>query len=116
MDKKIIEAARNEAMEIITEAFTAKGYDVLKIATGTFAIPFTKDGEEGYYKIPVQIPKGSRDGEEFDGYAEAENFKLESEEKAKKKEEAAKKKAAKIEKDKAAREAKKKKKEEEEGE
>ena len=112
MDKKIQEMARAQAMEIIKKAFTDAGYEVLQVGSNSFAIPFVVEGEEGYYKIPVQIPKGSRDGEAFDGYAEAENFKMESEEKAKKKADSAAKKAAKIERDKAIREAKKKQKEE----
>lgn len=116
MDKKIQEMARAQAMEIIKKAFTDAGYEVLQVGSGSFAVPFVVEGEEGYYKIPVQIPKGSRDGEAFDGYAEAENFKMESEEKAKKKADSAAKKAAKIERDKAMREAKKKQKEEREGE
>ena len=116
MDKKIQEMARAQAMEIIKKAFTDAGYEVLQVSSGSFAVPFVVEGEEGYYKIPVQIPKGSRDGEAFDGYAEAENFKMESEEKAKKKADSAAKKAAKIERDKAMREAKKKQKEEGKGE
>ena len=116
MDKKIQEMARTQAMEIIKKAFNEAGYEVLQVGSGSFAVPFVIEGEEGYYKIPVQIPKGSRDGEAFDGYAEAENYKMESEEKAKKKADSAAKKAAKIERDKAAREAKKKQKEEKEGE
>lgn len=116
MDKKIQEMARVQAMEIVRKAFSEAGYEVLQVGSGSFAIPFVIEGEEGYYKIPIQIPKGSRDGEAFDGYAEAENYKTESEEKAKKKADSAAKKAAKIERDKAMREAKKKQKEEKEGE
>ena len=116
MDKKIQEMARTQAMEIIKKAFNEAGYEVLQVGSGSFAVPFVIEGEEGYYKIPVQIPKGSRDGEAFDGYAEAENYKMESEEKAKKKADSAAKKAAKIERDKAMREAKKKQKEEKEEE
>ena len=116
MDKKIQAMARAQAMEIVRKAFTEAGYEVLQVGSGSFAIPFVIEGEEGYYKIPIQIPKGSRDGEAFDGYAEAENYKMESEEKAKKKADSAAKKAAKIERDKAMREAKKKQKEEKEEE
>ena len=35
-------------------------------------------GNECFLTVTVQIPKGSRDGDPYDGYAEAENYRLET--------------------------------------
>ena len=66
---------------------------------------------EKYVKISVSVPRGTRDGkggyEDYDGYAAAEDYKLDCEEKAAKKAASEAKKAAKIKADQAKREAKK---------
>jgi len=66
--------------------------------------------------VTVQIPKGSRDGEPYDGYAEAENYRIETKQKQEEKlaKEIAKQK--KIERDKKLREEKAKLKKEKETE
>jgi hypothetical protein len=89
-----------------------KGEEVLQVKSGTFSIPWALGEDEGYLNITFSIPKGSRDGEGYDGHAEAQNYELEQrvklEEKARR--EAAK--AKKIARDAALREKKRKEKEE----
>ena len=68
--------------------------------------------DEGYLNLTFSIPKGTREGDLYDGYEEAENYRLESEAKAKAKAEREEKKRKKIEKDRLAREKARAKKEE----
>ena len=88
-----------------------KGEEVLQVKSGTFSIPWALGEDEGDLNITFSIPKGPRDGEGYDGHAEAQNFELERkiklEEKARR--EAAK--AKKIARDAALREKKRKEKE-----
>lgn len=86
--KKIGESTRAQIMEICKTALTAAGYDVLKVASGSFGIPAVEDGEETSVKLVFQVPKGARDGSGYDVFEEAKDytFKCEQkEEKAKKK-------------------------------
>ena len=85
---------------------------VLQVKSGTFSIPWAMGNDEGYLNLTFSIPKGTRDGELYDGYEEAENYRLEIEAKAKAKAEREEKKRKKIEKDRLAREKAKAKKEE----
>lgn len=109
---KIAEVVKAEFMEMFSTILQEKGEEVLQTKSGTFAIPWEREGEEGYITITFAIPRGSReDGEPYDGYTEAESYKMKQEEKAAKKAETARKKAEKIARDTAAREKKKKEKE-----
>ena len=86
--KKIGDKTRNEIMEICRNAITAAGYDVLKVASGSFGIPAVEDGEETSIKLVFQVPKGARDGSGYDVFEEAKDFAFkceQKEEKAKKK-------------------------------
>ena len=101
------EAIRKEIESICVTALTEKGYEVLTVGSQEYSIPVVNsDGDEGYINIPFKVPKGSRDGEAYDGYEMAEDYKLKVKVKEEKAEAAAKKKAEKIAKDKKAREEK----------
>lgn len=103
---------RNKVMETVSETlanpYDKFGYDVLETGSNELCVPIVNtDGEEGYLVITFKIPKGSRDGEPYDGYAVAEDYKMKVEQKkadAKKRAEA---KAKKIERDKKIRAEKK---------
>lgn len=98
---------RNTFIEDVQEMIERKEYEVLETGSNELCIPIVNaDGEEGYLVITFKIPKGSRDGEAYDGYAMAEEFKMKCNEKARKVAEAQKKKAEKIERDRKAREEK----------
>lgn len=84
----------------ITKALTEQGEEILQIDKATFCVPtLDADGAEAWIRVKVDVPRGQRGGDAFDGYAENENFLLETkvktEEKAKREEA----KRAKIEKD-----------------
>lgn len=83
------------------EGLLGDWYDVLHTGSQELCVPIVgEDNEEGYLVVTFKVPKGSRDGDAYDGYAMAEEYRLKCEAKARKAEEAAKKKAEKIERDK----------------
>lgn len=109
------EVVKIDFMRKVKEFLENEGETVLKVKSGTFSIPWALDGDEGYLNLTFSIPKGSReDGIPYDGYDEAENYRLVTEEKEKAKAEREEKKRKKIEKDKLARERAKAKREERE--
>lgn len=98
---------RNTFMENVQEMIEQKEYEVLETGSNELCVPIVNaDGDEAYLVITFKIPKGSRDGEAYDGYAMAEEFKMKCDEKARKVAEAQRKKAEKIEHDRKAREEK----------
>lgn len=68
-------------METIKAVLEANGEDVLLVKSGTYSIPWVKDDDEGFINITFSIPKGERGGDGYDGYAEAENYVMETAEK-----------------------------------
>ena len=103
---------RNGCLDLLKEFF-AKHYecDILPVSASEIALPVQDaEGNDKFILIKVSIPRGTRNGEggydPYDGYAIAEDYRIEQETKA---QERAEKEAAK-----AAREAKKKAKENEE--
>ena len=107
--KEAVDNLRNRTLERVTNFFSADGEDAQQTKTGTIMFPAVDElGAECFVTITVQIPKGSRDGEAYDGYAEAENYRMET--KAKQEEKIAKElaKQKKIERDKKMREGKQK--------
>lgn len=82
--------------------------EVLRVGSNEIAIPVVDaEGNEDWMVITMKVPTGSRlDGEPYDGYAMAEDYKMKCDEKEIKAAENAKKKAEKIAKDEASRKAK----------
>lgn len=59
--------------------------EVLVTGSNEFAIPCVdEDGNDQFIVITFKIPKGSRDGEAYDGYAMAEDYKMRQKAKAEK--------------------------------
>lgn len=86
------------------------GEEVLRVGSNEIAMPIVDEaGNEKWMVLIFKIPTGSRDGDAYDGYSMAEDYKMKCEEKVAK----AKARAKKAEKDKAKREAKKTEKKEE---
>lgn len=78
------------------------GEEVLRVGSNEIAMPVVDEaGNEKWVVLTFKIPTGSRDGDAYDGYSMAEDYKMKCEEKVAK----AKAKAEKAEKDKAKREA-----------
>lgn len=105
--KALNEELRAKITKVIFDFLQEQGEDVQMTASNKMMFPtIDEEQNDAFAEITVKIPTGSRDGEGYDGYEQAEEYKMKCEEQAKKKAEQDKKKAEKIAKDKAQREAK----------
>lgn len=96
---------RNRLLADIMEFLKNKGEDCEQVASNCFAYPFVNDlGSEEFIKITIAVPTGSRDGEPYDMYALADEFKEKQKKQAEKQKQQAEQKAKKIEADKKKRE------------
>lgn len=103
LDDKI----RNKYLKMFGDLLTEKGEEVLITGTNEICIPCVdEEGNDKFLQIVFKVPKGSRDGEPFDGYSLAEDFEIKQDLKAQKKKEDEEKKKKKIERDKKLREEK----------
>ena len=102
-------AIRNEFLTLIAQAIgDQKETDALPVSASEIAVPcLDAEGNETWALIKVSIPRGTRNGEggytPYDGYAAAEDYQIDLQEKADKKAAAEAKKQAKIAKDQAKR-------------
>ena len=100
---------RNDFLALIAQAIgDQKETDALPVSASEIAVPcLDAEGNETWALIKVSIPRGTRNGEggytPYDGYAAAEDYQIDLQEKADKKAAAEAKKQAKIAKDQAKR-------------
>ena len=114
--KSLHDAIRTRYIDLVSEFLSSKGEEVLVTGSNEIALPCVDaEGNDEFIVITFKVPTGSRDGDAYDGYSMAEDYRIKQADKAAKAKEAAAKKAAKIAKDKANREAKAKAKAEREG-
>lgn len=93
----ITNALRQAEFTKLTDLLTANGYEVLQTKGAQFASPVVDmNGGERFIRVTLEVPKGDREGNAYDGYAEAQAFTADQAEKALKAEEVARKKAEKI--------------------
>lgn len=105
--KQLHEALRAKYMGAIMEYLKAQDEEVLVTGSQEIALPCVdEDGNDEFIVITFKVPTGSRDGEAYDGYSVAEDYRMREAEKAEKAKIAAEKKEKQIAKDKAMREAK----------
>ena len=91
---------RDKVMADCKVLFEGLQYDVLRTGSQELCLPIVNDdGDESYLVVTFKIPKGSRDGDPYDGYSVAEEFALKQKLKAEKAKESAKRKAEKIKRD-----------------
>ena len=92
---------RNDWFSKLIDWLEANGEEALTVASAKVAVPVVDaNGDERFVTFTVSVPKGSHDGDAYDGYAEAESYRMTQDEKREK--------AAAREKEKAARIAKQK--------
>ena len=104
MSKATNEALRTQYIDMITKLLTDSGEEVLRVKSNEIAIPCVDaEGEDSFVVITIKVPTGSRDGDPYDGYGEAESYEMGCKQKAEKAAADAKKKAAKIARDEAIR-------------
>ena len=92
----LINALRQSQFSRLVSMMNEDGEEVLITRGAQFVYPVNDaEGNELFLRVTVEVPKGSRDGTPYDGYAEAEAYKAEQAEKAEKAAEVARKKAEK---------------------
>ena len=107
MAKKLDDILRKKWVEILINTLSEMGEEVIQYKPNEICTPTLDDeNNEKFIQFVVKVPKGSRDGEEFDGYAMKEEYEIKLKEKAEKAKKDAEKKAKKIERDKKLREKK----------
>ena len=100
--KQLDEEIKVRFLEGIAEHLSNVGEEVLRVGSNEIALPVVdNENNERWLVVTFKVPTGSRDGEAYDGYSMAEDYKMKLEEKAEKE----KVKAEKAAKDKAKREA-----------
>ena len=105
--KSLRDALRAHYISRVSEYLASLGEEVLVTGSNEIAIPCVdSDGNDEFLVLTFKVPTGSRDGDAYDGYSMAEDYRLKVAEKAAKAQAAAEAKAKKIAKDKAQREAK----------
>ena len=104
MNKATNEALRAQYIELLTKLLTDSGEEVLRVKSNEIALPVVdRDGDDSYVVITLKVPTGSRDGDPYDGYGEAESYEMNCKAKAEKAKADAEKKAKKIARDQAYR-------------
>ena len=105
--KQLHEALRAKYMGAIMDYLKAQDEEVLVTGSQEIALPCVdEEGNDEFIVITFKVPTGSRDGDAYDGYSVAEDYRMREAERAEKAKVAAEKKARQIAKDKAMREAK----------
>ena len=95
--KSLHESLRKSYMDKITAFLADQGEEVLVTGSNEIALPCVdSEGNDEFIVLTFKVPTGSRDGDPYDGYSIAEDFKMKSAEKAEKAKIAAEKKAKKI--------------------
>lgn len=88
---------REEVLGMITDLLKSNDEDVLRVSSNKIAYPCVIGEDDEYVTITVQIPNGSRDGEPYDAYEQAEQYAEKEKEKAEKAKEREEKKRKKLE-------------------
>ena len=105
--KTLHNALRAKYIERVSKFLADSGEEVLVTGSNEIALPCVdSEGNDEFIVLTFKIPTGSREGDIYDGYSMAEDFKMRTVEKAEKAKVAAEKKAKKIARDKQMREAK----------
>ena len=105
--KSLHDALRVKYIERVSKFLADAGEEVLITGSNEIALPCVdSEGNDEFIVLTFKVPTGSRDGDPYDGYSIAEDFKMKSAEKAEKAKIAAEKKAKKIAQNKKMREEK----------
>lgn len=96
---------RNAYVEKIMQMLNEAGEEILQVKSNEFAFPAVDEmGNEEFIVVTVKVPTGANKGADpYDGYGEAESYKLKVKENEKKRAEKERKKTEKIARDEAAR-------------
>ena len=105
--KSLHDVLRAKYIERVSKFLADAGEEVLVTGSNEIALPCVdSEGNDEFIVLTFKVPTGSRDGDAYDGYSMAEDFKMKSVEKTEKAKIAVEKKAKKIAQDKKMREEK----------
>lgn len=105
--KQLHEELRNKYLTMIAELLANAEEEVLSTGSNEIALPtLDSEGNDEYVVITVKVPTGSRDGDAYDGYAMAEEYRIKVANAKEREEKAKAEKERKIARDKAMREQK----------
>jgi hypothetical protein len=105
--KQLHEELRNKYLSMIAELLAKADEEVLSTGSNEIALPtLDSEGNDEYVVITVKVPTGSRDGDAYDGYAMAEEYRIKVANAKEREEKAKAEKERKIARDKAMREQK----------
>ena len=77
MSKKLDDALREKWVKLTKEWLESIDEEAIKYKTNEICIPTVDEaGNDKYVQFVIKIPKGSRDGEEFDGYSMREEYEI----------------------------------------
>lgn len=81
--KVLNDRLRDQYITILSELFSDRGEEVLRTGSNEIALPCVDDeSNEKFIVLTVKVPTGSRDGDPYDGYSMAEDYKIKSKQKA----------------------------------
>lgn len=83
---QITDRAREKYINMISEFLSENGEEVLRVGKNAISFPIVLEGgEERFIKLVVSVPRGSRlEGDEYNAFAEAEDYDIHCKEKAEK--------------------------------
>lgn len=88
-NKMLNDTLRNKYLEIIKNTLKELGEEVIITNSNEIAIPCVdSEGNDKYCCFTVKVPTGSRDGEPYDAYANAQEYEMKLKDKAEKAEKA----------------------------
>ena len=80
--KSLNDALRAQYMERVHNCLSVED-EVLVVGANELAVPVVDaDGNEKWVVLTVKVPTGSRDGDAYDGYAMAEDYRMRQADKA----------------------------------
>lgn len=81
--KQLDNNLREKYVGIISKLLEEEGEEVLIIKSNEIALPVVNEmGEDAFITLTIKVPTGSRDGDAFDGYELAQDYKQKLEQKA----------------------------------
>ena len=75
---QITDRAREKYISMISDFLSDNGEVILRVGKNAISFPIVlEDGEERFIKLVVSVPRGSRlEGDEYNAFSEAEDYKL----------------------------------------
>ena len=75
---QLTDMAREKHLSMISDFLAQNGEEILRVGKNAISFPIVLEGgEERFIKLVVSVPRGSRlEGDEYNAFSEAEDYKL----------------------------------------